>query len=241
MSKPAKRFRIAFSFAGEKRAVVAKVAAILAKRFGKDAILYDKYFEAAFAHADLGMELPDLYHDETDLVVAVLCKDYEKKEWCGLEWRAIHALIKERKSSEVMLCRFDRAKVKGLFSTAGFVELDDKTPAQAAALIVERYELLNAQPKQKPARKAKPATAVSHRISVPNNLPHLPYFFGRTEELKKLADALSPKTPHLGRAHRRSRRDGQNLARHPRRRGIRRAVSAHLFPLLERAKDDRRR
>lgn len=44
-----KRFRIAFSFAGEKRAFVAKVAAILAKRFGKDAILYDKFFEAAFA------------------------------------------------------------------------------------------------------------------------------------------------------------------------------------------------
>ncbi len=193
-----KRFRIAFSFAGEKRAFVAKVAAILAKRFGKTEILYDKYFEAAFAHADLGLDLPDLYHDQSDLVVVVLCKDYEKKEWPGLEWRAIHALIKERKSRDVMLCRFDRAKIKGLYSTAGFVELDEKTPAQAATLIVERYESLQPKPTKKPLRKAKPAAAASPRISVPNNLPHLPYFFGRTEELRKLADALSPKTRTWG-------------------------------------------
>jgi hypothetical protein len=33
----AKRFRIAFSFAGEKRDYVSKVAAILAKRFGEAA------------------------------------------------------------------------------------------------------------------------------------------------------------------------------------------------------------
>ena len=198
MSTSPKRFRIAFSFAGEKRAFVAKVAAILAKRFGKEAILYDKYCEAEFASADLGIDLPELYHKESDLVVLVLCKDYSEKEWCGLEWRAIHAVIKERKSSEVMLCRFDHASIKGLYSNAGFVELDKKTPAQAGALIVERYELLSAKPKKKPARKSKPDAPASHGISIPNNLPHLPYFFGRTEELKKLADALSPKTRTWG-------------------------------------------
>ena len=51
----AKRFRIAFSFAGEKRDFVAQVAAILAKRFGEAAILYDKYHEAEFSRGDLGL------------------------------------------------------------------------------------------------------------------------------------------------------------------------------------------
>src|SRR6266545_3685765 len=122
-----KRFRIAFSFAGERRDFVAQVAALLAERFGKERILYDKYYEGEFANADLGIDLPDLYQKESDLVVLVLCKDYEKKEWCGLEWRAIHALIKEGKVRDVMLSRFDHVLTKGLFSTAGFVELDDKT------------------------------------------------------------------------------------------------------------------
>ena len=42
----AKRFRIAFSFAGEKRDYVSKVAAILANRFDEEKILYDKFHEA---------------------------------------------------------------------------------------------------------------------------------------------------------------------------------------------------
>ncbi len=42
----AKRFRIAFSFAGEKRGFVEKAAAILARVFKKAQVLYDKYHEA---------------------------------------------------------------------------------------------------------------------------------------------------------------------------------------------------
>lgn len=197
MSLPAKRFRIAFSFAGEKRAFVAEVAGILAERFGKDRILYDKFYEAEFANADLGIDLPDLYHKESDLVVVVICKDYLNKEWPGLEWRAIHALIKERKGKDVMLCRFDHAAIRGLYSTAGFVELDDKTPAQTAKLILQRLKANGIDTKKRtPSRQS--AAPASHAISTPHNLPRLPSFFGRTEELKKIADALSPKTRTWG-------------------------------------------
>jgi hypothetical protein len=45
-----KRFRVAFSFAGEKRDFVSKVAGILAKRVGRPAILDDKYHEVESAH-----------------------------------------------------------------------------------------------------------------------------------------------------------------------------------------------
>jgi hypothetical protein len=142
-----KRFRIALSFAGEKRDFVAKVASLLANRFGKDHILYDKYHEAEFARSDLAFHLPALYHEEVDLVVAVLCGDYEKKEWCGLEWDAIYGLIKKRKVGEVLLSRFDRVDGKGLYGLAGFIELDNRTPQEAAALILERLALNEDQPK----------------------------------------------------------------------------------------------
>ena len=193
----AKRFRIAFSFAGEKREFIEKVARILADRFGEDAILYDKFCEAEFATADLGVDLPELYHKESDLVVVVLCQNYAAKEWCGLEWRAVHALIKERKAGDVMLCRFDHATVKGLYSTAGFVELDDKTPAQAAKLILQRLKSNGVDTAKRP-RSRQPVAPASHVITTPNNLPRLASFFGRTEELKKIADALSPKTRTWG-------------------------------------------
>lgn len=142
-----KRFRIAFSFAGETRNFVADVAHILARRFGEERILYDKYHQAEFARPDLALYLPPLYHEHADLVVAVLCKDYEEKEWTGLEWKAIYGLIKKRKDEEVMLCRFDRAEGQGLYGLSGFIELDDKTPAAVAALILERLALNEDHPK----------------------------------------------------------------------------------------------
>jgi len=83
-----------------------RLAAILAAEFTKKAILYDKFHEAEFGRRDLDIYLPELYHKQSELIVVVLCQDYETKEWCGLEWTAIHALLKNRKDDMVMLCRF---------------------------------------------------------------------------------------------------------------------------------------
>jgi hypothetical protein len=142
-----KRFRVALTFAGEKRAFVAQAATILAGCFSEAEILYDKYHEAELARARLGFYLPALYHDESDLIVVVVCADYEKSEWCGLEWDAIFHLLKERQDDKVMFCRFDHATVQGLYSTSGFVDLDDKTPEQAATRILERLALNEGKPK----------------------------------------------------------------------------------------------
>ena len=186
-----RRFRIAFSFAGEKRGFVEKVARILGIRFEEKAILYDKYHEAEFARARLGRYLPKLYREESDLVVVVICRDYPNKEWCGLEWDAIFDLIKKRRESEVMLSNFDRASVEGLYSDAGFVELDDKSPEQAAALILERLALNEGRAKDHYTKPALPPVAVL-KTDIPHNLPTLQPFFGREDELKKIADALDP-------------------------------------------------
>lgn len=142
-----KRFRVAFSFAGEKREFVAATADILAKQFKEDQILYDKYHEAEFADADLAFNLPDLYKHEADLIVAVFSRDYEQKEWCGLEWRAIFSLIKENQSKRILLSRFDLQDGKGLFGLAGFVDLDSKNAEQFATLILQRLALILGYPK----------------------------------------------------------------------------------------------
>lgn len=195
MSGSAKRFRVAFSFAGEKRDFVAQVAAILAACFGEATILYDKYHEAEFGRDDLGFYLPDLYHDESDLVVAVFSPDYEHKEWCGLEWRAIFDLVKKRRNEEVMLCRFGRATGKGLYSTAGFVDLDDKTPELAAVRILERLALNEDKPKDHylsksstaiPSASSSDFRAASSRLSSGSDL-----LVGREEELGRLDGAWS--------------------------------------------------
>jgi tetratricopeptide (TPR) repeat protein len=193
----AKRFRVAFSYAGEKRAFVASTAGILAGRFGKARVLYDKFHRAEFARRDLGLYLPDLYQRESDLVVVVVCAEYDEKQWTGLEWTAIHDLLSKRRDADVMLCRFDLATVKGVPSTAGYIDLDDEQPTTLAELIVERLRS-NGVDVRKRRTIVKTPEVTDIRALVPNNLPRLQSFFGRVDELKKIADALSPSTRTWG-------------------------------------------
>lgn len=192
---PSKRFRIAFSFAGEKREFVEKVARILAERFGEDRILYDKYHNAEFSRSDLAFYLPDLYEKDADLIVAVFCPDYDKKEWCGLEWNVTYGLLKQRKIGEVMLTRFERVEGKGLRGLAGYTDLDGLTPQQAAAEILERLALNEGKPKD---HYTKPTIVFTPRTSIPHNLPALQPFFGRKDELRKIAEALDPENRTWG-------------------------------------------
>lgn len=147
-SNPEKRFRIAFSFAGEKRDFVEVAAEILAKVFGKEQILYDKYHEAEFARTDLGMYLPKLYSQQSDLIVPVLCSNYDDKRWTGWEWVHIYSLITKQDNHRIMPARFDYAIADGLSAACGFVELDAKTPAQFADLILQRLAINQGKPNE---------------------------------------------------------------------------------------------
>ena len=191
-----KRFRIALSFAGERRDFVAQVAEILAKQLGKDKILYDKYYEAEFAKPRLALSLPELYHQQTDLIVVVFCPDYRKKEWCGLEWDAIYGLIKQEREDEIMLSRFEKAEGRGLYGLAGFVELDDKTPAQFAQLILQRLALVDDGGTGDGLPSAD--LGIPHASSYhPSNLPGGyigQLFLGREDFLRELHASLEMKT-----------------------------------------------
>lgn len=186
-----KRFRIAFSFAGEKRDFVAQVADLLAERFGEAAILYDKYHEAEFARYDLGIYLPKLYGEESDLVVPVLCPNYDEKRWTGWEWVHIYGLLTKEDGKRVMPTRFEYAEVEGLSEAAAFVELDDKTPDDLAALILERLALNEGKPKDFYTKPSSSDAPPAH-TSIPNNLPRLQSFFGREDELAQIREALDP-------------------------------------------------
>jgi tetratricopeptide (TPR) repeat protein len=193
-----KRFRIAFSFAGEKyRDFVGQVAAILARRFDRERILYDKFHRGEFSRGDLAFYLPDLYEKEADLVVVVFCPDYENKEWCGLEWNAIFGLLKKRKVSEVMLTRFERVEGKGLHGLAGYTDLDELTPDQAASIILERLAVNEGKSEDYYTKPSSSDGQAAH-TSIPNNLPRLQPIFGREAELAQIREALHPENRTWG-------------------------------------------
>jgi tetratricopeptide (TPR) repeat protein len=191
-----RRFRVAFSFAGEQRDFVGEMATVLAKSFGEHAILYDKFHEAEFARYNLGIYLPKLYGEESDLIVPVLCPNYDVKRWTGWEWVHIYGLLTKADGHRVMPCRFGFASADGLSPAAGFIELDKKSAAEASILVLERLALNEGKPRDfytKPGIATRPIST-----TIPNNLPRLQSFFGREQELRRIREALEPENRTWG-------------------------------------------
>jgi hypothetical protein len=179
-----KRFRVALSFPGEQRDTVARVAEHLARTLGRKRVLYDAWYEAEFARPDLDTYLQALYHDESDLIAVFLCADYERKEWCRLEWRAVKDLIKRRQATAVMPLRFDMTEIPGLFSTDGYVWAGDgRDPGEIAELILQRWRHNGGVLDPDPVPVDPPRIDISH---LPAGAPH---FLGREAELAELDTA----------------------------------------------------
>lgn len=136
-------FKVAVSFPGEKRDYVEETVNELAKIIGSKNIFYDKWYDTQLARTGIDVILQNIYNKSTDLVVVFLCKAYNEKDWCGIEWRAIKDLINTKKGEKIMLLTFDYEKVDGLFtSTDGMLDLRKRTEKQVAADINERLNFM---------------------------------------------------------------------------------------------------
>jgi hypothetical protein len=133
-----RKFKVALSFPGEKREYVSKIAEGLLDRLGEDSVFYDEYYKAELARPNLDTLIQKIYHENSDLIVVFICKEYEQKQWCGLEWRAIRDLIKKRLDERIMFMRFDDSEVSGSFSIDGYIDLRGQSPEEATDLICRR-------------------------------------------------------------------------------------------------------
>ncbi len=78
---------------------------------------FEDYYKSQLARPNLGAILQDIYRNRSRLVVVFLCKAYGLKDWCGIEFRAIRDIIKQREDTKVMYVRHDAGHVDGVFST----------------------------------------------------------------------------------------------------------------------------
>jgi hypothetical protein len=86
--------------------------------------------------------LQDIYRNRSNLIVVFLSGDYQRKEWCGVEFRAIKEIIMERDHKKIMLIKLDDGVVEGIFKTDGYVDGRNFRPDELARFIAERIELL---------------------------------------------------------------------------------------------------
>lgn len=130
-------FRVAFSFPGEARFRIEPIAQAVAALLSHGDVFYDDWYKGDLARPNLDLYLQAIYAEQSALVVVCLCADYQRKDWCGLEWRAIRALIMRRQDN-IMFLRLDDAVVDGTFSIDGYIDLRTHPNDEVAQLIAER-------------------------------------------------------------------------------------------------------
>lgn len=135
------QFKVALSFSGDQREYVHELTTELKKKLTPDLVFYDQDFTAQLARPNLDTLLQRIYLNNSELVVVFLSSEYEKRQWCGLEWRAIRAIIKNKSDQSIMFMRFDNSEIPGLFSIDGYVNLEDKQPIEAVQYILDRIRV----------------------------------------------------------------------------------------------------
>ena len=135
------RFKVAFSFPGELRDFVREVVARVKDGLTGEGVFYDDDFVAQLARPNLDNLLQAVYLNNSDLLVVFLSADYERKMWCGVEWRAIRAVINNKADESVMLVRADDAAIPGIFPQDGYIDMSRFTPEQVAGFVLQRARL----------------------------------------------------------------------------------------------------
>ena len=80
------------------------------------------------------------------MVVIFLCKEYNEKEWCGLDSNSIKDLIKSKQDKKIMLVKFDQTEIDGVFSIDGYIDALKFSENELAEFVIERLEVLNNNP-----------------------------------------------------------------------------------------------
>lgn len=133
-------FDVALSFPGEVRTLVEKVVADLHQRLGPDSYFYDNNYVSQLARPNLDVLLQDIYRRRSKIVVVFLSEDYEKKNWCGIEFRAIREIIFDRED-RIMFIQTSNGKIPGVFKIDGYVDANRFSPEEIAKFIQERVLL----------------------------------------------------------------------------------------------------
>jgi hypothetical protein len=135
------QFKVGLSFPGEVRDYVESVAAELERLMGPNSYFYDNNYVSQLARPQLDTLLQNIYGDRSELVVVFLCSDYQRKKWCGIEFRAIREIIMNKQNERVMFVRMDDGDVDGIFDTDGYIDGRQYSAADIARFIQERVEL----------------------------------------------------------------------------------------------------
>ena len=92
-------FQVAFSFAGEQRALVRAIAEAVRHILGPATVFFDEWYESYIAGADADLLLQAIYRERASLVVVCLSPEQASKPWTQVESDAIRERINRARAS----------------------------------------------------------------------------------------------------------------------------------------------
>ncbi|OYV06518.1 MAG: hypothetical protein CFE26_05870 [Verrucomicrobiales bacterium VVV1] len=135
-------------------------------------------------------------------VLAVISPDYMASNFCAPEWQAAFAEDPTGEKGILVCVRVADFKPDGLLRGRTYIDLVGLDEKKALELLLARLDNKRSKPDAAPAFPASSqetapafpgaASFTPLYTSIPHNLPTLQPFFGREDELKKIADALDP-------------------------------------------------
>jgi hypothetical protein len=129
-------YDVVFSFAGEDRKYVKRVAAYVRARDVR--VFFDEYEQVHLWGKDLAEHFDLVYRRSGQFCVMFVSKDYVKKMWTRHERRSALSRALKEEAEYILPAKFDDTEVPGIPPTTHFVSLADKSPAQFGKFILKK-------------------------------------------------------------------------------------------------------
>jgi hypothetical protein len=144
------KFLVAFSFAGEQRDLVRKLAEDIEERLGEGKVFFDEWFEYYIAGDDADLRLQDIYAKRSVLVVVCVSERYGDKSWTKAEFKAIRSLqmllyetSEERERSRILPLRVGDGDVPGIFENTICPDVRNRPREEIVQLVFGRLGFID--------------------------------------------------------------------------------------------------
>jgi len=129
-------YDIAFSFAGEDRAVVEELATKLTNEGVR--VFYDAYEKAALWGKDLYQHLQVVYRDRARYCIVIVSAAYARKLWPRHELKQAQARAFKEHSEYILPVRLDDTEIPGLNSTTGYIDLREHSVDDLEKVVLQK-------------------------------------------------------------------------------------------------------
>jgi len=128
-------YDVAFSFAGEDREYVERVAKAVE---GKVQLFYDRHEQTDLWGKNLYTHLGEIYGQKSRFCVMFISEHYARKLWTNHERESAQARAFSDHQTYILPARFDDTAIPGVLPTVGYVDLRSLSPEDFACILLEK-------------------------------------------------------------------------------------------------------